>query len=64
MNGILSLLKSRKFWLAMVGMAIPIANRVFSLELSQEEVLTAVGPLVALIFSIAWEDAAKPTKPE
>lgn len=64
MNGLLSLLKSRKFWVAMVGMAIPIGNRIFGLEMSQEEVLTAVGPLVALILGIAWEDAAKPTKPE
>lgn len=63
MNGLLSLLKSRKFWVAMVGVAIPIGNRLFGLEMSQEEVLTAVGPLVALILGIAWEDAAK-TRPE
>lgn len=64
MKGILSLLKSRKFWIAMVGVAIPIGNRLFGLDMSQEEVLTAVGPLVALILGIAWEDAAKPPRTE
>ena len=57
MQGILSLFRSRKFWLAMVGI---VQTVLFNLVPNfPEEIWQAINALmVILIATYAWEDAA------
>jgi hypothetical protein len=54
-----SLLKSRKFWLAVTAILIPILNRVLGLGLDPVEVGSALAVIATVIVGIAWEDAAR-----
>ncbi len=53
------MLKSMKFQLALVGLAVVVANHVLKLELSTEEVMVVLGPIIAAILGTAYEDAAE-----
>jgi len=53
------LLKSRKFWLAVAGVLVPILNEVCGIGLDSAEIGAALGVLAAAIIGIAWEDAAE-----
>lgn len=44
----------KTFWATVVGMAIPILNRVAGLDMEIEEVSAAVLPLVAFIGGESW----------
>lgn len=51
------LARSRKFWVALIGMAVVAANELFRLGLDQAQVIAVILPAIALIFGIAIEDA-------
>jgi hypothetical protein len=53
-----SLLKSRKVWLALAAVLIPILNRALGLGLNPVEVGSALAVIATVIVGIAWEDAA------
>ncbi len=59
MQGILSLLKSRKVALAIVGALVVVLNKKLGLDLGTVEVAAIILPIVAAILGIAFEDAAK-----
>jgi uncharacterized membrane protein len=52
------LLKSRKFWAAVIPSVIIIASK-FGVKLSAEELTAITAPFVMLIGAIAAEDAAE-----
>ena len=54
-----SLLTSRKMWLCILAIAIPVINKFAKLEIDQTQLLAAIGSIIAVIFGIAWEDAAR-----
>lgn len=56
MDTIKTLLRSRKFVLALAGALTVILNQVFKWELSQEQVYQILGLLVTVIVGIAYED--------
>ncbi len=56
MQGPLSLLKSRKFALMVIGILVVLLNKKLGLDLSVAEVGAVVLPMVAAILGIAWED--------
>lgn len=56
MQGPLSLLKSRKFALMVIGMLVVLLNKKLGLDLSTAEVGAVILPIVAAILGIAWED--------
>jgi len=51
------LVSSRKFWAAVVGLLVPIANEKLGLELSPAELLAAITPLIAYILGISFIEA-------
>ncbi len=57
MAGLLSMMKSRKFWITIIGVILTISQN--HLNLSQEQVLTIAGLLAFLAFTIAHEDRGK-----
>lgn len=56
-------LRSRKFWLALIAALVPVLNVKLGLGLTEEQVIAAVMPLIALIFGIAYEDSKKTAPP-
>ena len=54
-----SLLASRKFWLTVLGILVPIANAKFKLEMDSVVLAGALAVIAANIFGIAIEDAAE-----
>ncbi|MFA5135557.1 MAG: hypothetical protein WC505_07275 [Patescibacteria group bacterium] len=59
MSGVVSLLVSRKFWLMVCGIALPVLNEKFGINIPTEEVVTAMLAVCAVILGIAHEDANK-----
>ena len=57
MKGILSLLKSRKAWITLIGVIASVAG--FEAGLSQEQVYLIAGLCAILVISIMGEDIAK-----
>jgi len=55
---VLGLLRSRKFWLSVAAVLVPILNRRFDLGLDPVEVGSILAVIAAVIVGIAWEDAA------
>ena len=64
MGGIISLLKSRKFWIAVVGVGGVVLSESFGWEAAAVESLTGAIVVIAgiLIAAIAVEDAADKSK--
>ena len=60
MNGILSLLKSRKAWITIFGIIASVFGTDFGLNPNQVTVIA--GLCAVLVFSIAGEDASKMIK--
>jgi hypothetical protein len=60
MEKIYGLLKSRKFWAALVGLAL-VTVRAYSPEFpfSEEQVLAFVGVLASYILGVGLENSAK-----
>lgn len=52
-------LKSRKFWMAVVGAALIVANDGLGLNLPKEETLTVAGVIIAYILGQAYVDGKK-----
>lgn len=44
----------KTFWATVIGVAVPILNRVTGLDLQIEEVSLAVTPLIAFILGESW----------
>ncbi len=51
--------KSKKFWVAVVGVCVPGLNAVFGLGLAVDEVLTIIGPLMAYLIGQGIADQGK-----
>jgi len=49
--------RSKKWWMAIIGGVVPIANHVLGLELSVAEIFAVVLPLIGYILGEAWTDA-------
>ena len=66
MSGILSLLKSRKFWIAIVGILSVVLNESFGMdEVSVKSLSDAIVVIVGiLIAAIAIEDSAEKIRGE
>ncbi len=58
MEKLIFLLKSRKFWAAVVGLAVVIASN-YGLDLPEEQVLNIVIVLVGYIVGTAIEDGLR-----
>lgn len=54
-----SLLKSRKFWLTVCGVALPVIDAKFGLQIPKETLVSAIMAIVVLVASIAYEDVGK-----
>lgn len=52
-------LKSRKFWMAVVGAGLVVANEGLGLNLPEEAVMTVAGMLIAYILGQAYVDGKK-----
>jgi hypothetical protein len=50
---------SKKFWAAAVSAAVPIANHIFDLGLTQESIIQIVTPVVAYILGQGLADLGK-----
>ena len=60
MEKIVTLLKSRKFWAALVGLVL-ITIKAYSPDFpfSENEVIAFIGVLASYIFGVGLEDSAK-----
>lgn len=52
-------LTSRKFWMAVVGALLVVANEGLDLNLPKEEIMTVAGILIAYILGEAYVDAKR-----
>ena len=52
-------LKSRKFWMAILAVVLPVINEQFNLGLDNSTVIAAIGGLVAFIIGEAHVDAKR-----
>ena len=52
-------LKSRKFWVAVIGSIVLLVNTTTGLELSVEQTLAVLLPLIAYILGESWVDARR-----
>lgn len=52
-------LKSRKFWLAIIGALIPVINDQFGLNLDENTILAIIGLFGVAIVGFAHEDGKK-----
>ena len=50
--------RSKKWWVAIIAAAIPVANNLLNINLDATELSIIVLPLVGYIFGEAWTDAA------
>lgn len=50
--------RSKKWWVAIIAAAIPVANNLLNLNLDATELTLIVIPLIGYIFGEAWTDAA------
>ena len=50
--------RSKKWWVAIIAAAIPVANEALGLNLDATELTLIVIPLIGYIFGEAWTDAA------
>jgi len=57
MSGLLSLLKSRKVWITVLGILVTIFHK--HINLTQQEIYVIAGLLAFLAFTIAHEDRGK-----
>lgn len=48
---------SRKFWLALIGGAVPVLNVVLDLNMDATQVAAVLIPIIAYIFGEAWVDS-------
>lgn len=48
----------KKFWMAIIGSAVPVVNYFFGLGLEVETLALIIIPLLAFIFGEAWTDVA------
>lgn len=55
----ISLLKSRKFWLTICGVLLPVIDKKFGLDIPPEALVSAIMAIVVLVGSIAYEDVGK-----
>lgn len=51
--------KSRKWWIALIGVAVPLVNHFFNLNMSVEDITALVVPIVAYILGESYIDAKK-----
>ncbi len=51
--------KSKKWWVGVVGILVPVANAIFGWDLSVEEVLQVLAPLFAYIIGQGLADFGK-----
>ena len=49
--------KSKKWWVAIIAAAVPVANAVLGLDLDTAELSLVIVPLIGYIFGEAWTDA-------
>jgi len=59
MGTLKGLLKSRKAWLALVGVLLPVLDKKLGLNIDKEALVAAIMAIIVLIGSIAFEDAAQ-----
>jgi len=50
---------SRKFWLAVIGAGVMVANAAFDWALTTEQAATILLPIIAYIFGEAWVDKSR-----
>lgn|GEM_PF-1405670 len=51
--------QSKKWWVSLIGILIPVINRVFELELDLKEIVILVAPLMVYVFSQGLADQTK-----
>ena len=54
--------KSKKWWAMLIGVVVPIANKVLDLNLSIEELQLVIGPLIAYVMGQGIADIEKNKK--
>jgi len=47
----------KAFWVALIGVLVPILNHFFGLGLEVGEIVAIVLPIIALILGVSWKDA-------
>ena len=50
---------SKKFWTAVVGVLVPVANQLFGFGMSPETVLTIISPILAYVVGQGISDLKK-----
>ena len=49
--------KEKAFWVALVGVLVPLLNHFFQFGLEVGEVLAIALPIIAFILGVSWKDA-------
>ena len=52
-------LKSRKFWMAIIGAVIMLVNGITELNLNATEIVAILVPIIGYILGEAWVDGRK-----
>ena len=47
----------KAFWVALIGVLVPILNHFFGLGLEVGEIVAIVLPIIALILGVTWKEA-------
>jgi hypothetical protein len=49
--------QSKRFWMTLAGIAVPIINRAAGLNLSETEIVTMVGTIAAYVVAKSYEQS-------
>ena len=52
-------LKSRKFWMAIIGAVVMLVNGITELNLNATEIVAILVPIIGYILGEAWVDGRK-----
>jgi hypothetical protein len=47
----------KAFWVALIGVLVPLANHFFAVGLEVGEIVAIALPIIALILGVSWKDA-------
>ncbi len=54
-----AVIKSKKFWMTLIAVAVPIVNKLFGFDFNTEEIATVMAPMVGYIVGQGIADINK-----